>query len=83
VNVHGRSLSVGGRRPGKDQSMHRTHEDGSEIDDTDIEAVRDAVWRHLVVTPWQRGDILALDNHSTSHGRLPYEGPRPIAVCWA
>jgi alpha-ketoglutarate-dependent taurine dioxygenase len=65
------------------QSMHCTHEDGSEIDDADIEAVRDAIWRHLVVTPWQRGDILVLDNHSTSHGRLPYEGPRHVAVCWA
>jgi hypothetical protein len=45
--------------------------------------VRDVVWRHLVPTPWQRGDVVAIDNHSTSHGRLPYEGPRHIAVCWA
>jgi hypothetical protein len=65
------------------QSMHCTHEDGGEIDDRDIEAVRDAVWEYQVVTAWRRGDVLALDNHPMSDGRLPYEGERHIAVCWA
>jgi hypothetical protein len=30
--------------------------------------------------PWQRGDILMLDNILAAHGRAPYEGPRKILV---
>jgi len=63
--------------------MHSTYLDGSEIPDEDLEHVRDVVWRHLIVEPWRQGDVVAIDNHSMSHGRLPYEGPRRIAVCWA
>jgi alpha-ketoglutarate-dependent taurine dioxygenase len=66
-----------------EQSMHCTHLDGSEIAREDMEAVRDVVWRHMVIEPWERGDVVAIDNHSVSHGRLPYEGPRRIVVCWA
>jgi alpha-ketoglutarate-dependent taurine dioxygenase len=64
-------------------AMQCTHLDGSPIPDADIEAVRDAVWRHLVVVPWKRGDVVAIDNFAVSHGRLPYAGPRMIAVAWA
>ncbi len=71
------------RKPALEQSMHCTYEDGREIPDEDMDAVRDAVWRHLVVDAWQQGDVVAIDNHSASHGRLPFEGPRKIAVCWA
>lgn len=65
------------------QALHCTHVDGGEISDTDMEAVRDAIWKNLVVEPWQRGDVVAIDNHSVAHGRLPYRGPRQVAVCWA
>jgi alpha-ketoglutarate-dependent taurine dioxygenase len=64
-------------------AMHVTHMDGSEIPDADMEAVREAVWKHLVVVPWRRGDVLAIDNYAVSHGRLPFRGPREVAVCWA
>lgn len=66
-----------------EQSMHCTYANGDEIPDADMEHVRDAIWRHLVITPWQRGDVVAIDNHSVAHGRLPYRGPRQVAVCWA
>jgi alpha-ketoglutarate-dependent taurine dioxygenase len=66
-----------------DLSMHCTYRDGREIPDADVEAVRAAVWKNLVIVPWRRGDVVAIDNHSVSHGRLPYSGPREIAVCWA
>jgi hypothetical protein len=65
------------------QAMHCTYLDGREITDADMEHVRDVIWRHLVITPWQRGDVLAIDNHSVAHGRLPYNGPRQVAVAWA
>jgi hypothetical protein len=70
-------------RGSDEQAMHCTYADGREIADADMEHVRDVIWRHLVVTPWQRGDVLAIDNHSVAHGRLPYSGPRQVAVAWA
>jgi hypothetical protein len=71
------------RRDPDERAMHCTYGDGSEIAPADLEAVRDAVWRHLVTFTWQRGDVLAIDNYAVAHGRLPYRGPRQIAVCWA
>jgi alpha-ketoglutarate-dependent taurine dioxygenase len=70
-------------RSADEQSMHCTYADGREIPDADVEHVRNVVWKHLVVYPWQQGDVIAIDNHSVAHGRLPYSGPRQIAVCWA
>ena len=70
-------------RQSDEQSMHCTYADGGEIPDADMEALRDAIWKNLVVTPWRRGDVVAIDNHSVAHGRLPYRGPRQIAVAWA
>ncbi len=67
----------------EEQSLHCTHADGREISDADMEAVREAIWENMVIEPWQRGDVVAIDNHSTSHGRLPYQGPRQVAVAWA
>ena len=70
-------------KPVDEQSMHSTRLDGAEFPAADVEAVRDAVWKHMVIEPWQAGDVVAIDNHSVSHGRLPYEGARRIVVCWA
>ncbi|NQY90895.1 MAG: TauD/TfdA family dioxygenase [Deltaproteobacteria bacterium] len=70
-------------RSSEEQAMHCTRLDGSEIPTRDVEAVRDAIWRNMKVTPWRRGDVLVIDNHSTSHGRLPYSGPRKIAAAWS
>ncbi|HVP30710.1 MAG TPA: TauD/TfdA family dioxygenase [Myxococcota bacterium] len=64
-------------------AMHCTHRDGGEIADADVAHVLDVIWRHLVIVPWRRGDVVAIDNYAVSHGRLPYAGPRRIAVCWA
>ncbi|MFP6626112.1 MAG: TauD/TfdA family dioxygenase [Deltaproteobacteria bacterium] len=67
----------------QDRAMGCYRLDGSEIPDSDMEAVRDAIWRNLVVTPWHKGDVLVIDNHAVGHGRLPYSGQRGIGVCWA
>jgi PAS domain S-box-containing protein len=63
--------------------LHCTYGDGTPIPDSDMEAVRDAIWKHQVITPWKRGDVVAIDNDSTAHGRMPFYGPRMIAVAWA
>lgn len=70
-------------RSSDDQALHCTYRDGREIPEADMEHVRDVIWRHLVAVPWQTGDVVAIDNYAVSHGRLPYRGPRQIAVCWA
>ncbi len=66
-----------------DQAMDCTYGDGAPIPDQDMEALRDAIWKNLIAFQWQRGDVLAIDNRAISHGRMPYQGPRNIAVCWA
>jgi alpha-ketoglutarate-dependent taurine dioxygenase len=33
--------------------------------------------------PWQKGDIISLDNMRTAHARMPFKGERRIAVAMA
>ena len=65
-----------------DQSMHVTFGDDSPIPDNYVEHIEDVIWKNMVIQPWKKGDIICIDNFSTSHGRLPYYGPREIMVCW-
>jgi alpha-ketoglutarate-dependent taurine dioxygenase len=71
------------RRPADEQALHCTYRDGSEIARADLEHVRDVIWDNMVVFRWQPGDVVAVDNNVVGHGRLPYRGPRRIAVCWS
>ncbi len=64
------------------QPMHATYGDGGEIALADVRTLVETIWRHLVIEPWRVGDILAIDNRSTGHGRLPFKGPREVLVAW-
>jgi len=71
-------------KPAEQRSMHTFYADGSEIPDEDIEHVRDLIWKNIVIEPWEKGDVLAIDNFSVAHGRLPYKNDdREILVCWS
>lgn len=54
--------------------------DESPIADDEVAHLGEVFFAHCVQNPWQAGDIIALDNMRISHARLPYRGPRRIAV---
>ncbi len=54
--------------------------DGSPIEDAALEEIRSAYDRERVVFPWQKRDVLLLDNMLAAHGRRPYRGARKIVV---
>ncbi|WP_201364102.1 TauD/TfdA family dioxygenase, partial [Dictyobacter formicarum] len=54
--------------------------DGSPIEDAVMQAICQVYAELEVSFPWQRGDILMLDNMLAAHARNPFEGPRKIYV---
>jgi alpha-ketoglutarate-dependent taurine dioxygenase len=60
----------------------RTHDarygDGSDIDPATIEHLFDVLDAETVAFPWQRGDVLWLDNRLCMHGRNPFRGRRRV-----
>lgn len=59
------------------------HGDGSRIEISDLDAIREAYRQETVVFPWNEGDILVLDNMQVAHGRNPFSGERKIIVSMA
>lgn len=57
--------------------------DGSEIETAALDEVRRAYAAASIHFPWQRGDVLMLDNVLVAHGRAPYRGERRILVTMA
>lgn len=54
--------------------------DGSPIEPEVLDALREAYRQEAVIFPWQKGDVLLLDNMMAAHAREPFEGPRKILV---
>ena len=57
--------------------------DGSPIDSSVLETIRNIYRQQAVIFPWQKGDVLMINNFLTSHGREPYAGPRKVLVAMA
>lgn len=57
--------------------------DGSPIEPEVLDQLRAAYEQELVAFPWERGDVLMLDNMLAAHGRAPYAGERKILVAMA
>jgi alpha-ketoglutarate-dependent taurine dioxygenase len=53
---------------------------GAPIEDEVMAEIVDVYWRVAVQFPWQRHDVLMLDNMLTAHSRNPFKGARKIAV---
>jgi alpha-ketoglutarate-dependent taurine dioxygenase len=54
--------------------------DGTPIEASVMDALRDAYEQETVSFPWERGDVLMLDNMITAHARAPFVGERKILV---
>lgn len=52
--------------------------DDSRIPRKDLYKIMDTLDTHTVSFPWQKGDLLVLDNVLTMHGRAPFKGKRRI-----
>lgn len=77
------SVAMKRRSPADDLAYYCTYADGAAIPDADVKALLETIWRHTVLTPWRRGDVLAIDNRSVAHGRMPFRGPRQVVACLA
>ena len=56
------------------------YSDGSRIEDSVVEEIREIYQKIAVNFRWREGDVLMLNNMLTAHGRNPYTGPRKIVV---
>ncbi len=52
--------------------------DGSPIEPSVLDHLRDAYLKEMVSFSWQPGDLLLLDNMLTAHSRASFAGPRQI-----
>jgi len=57
--------------------------DGTPIESSILDEIREVYRRTAVRFSWRRGDILLLDNFLVSHGRESYVGPRRVLVTMA
>jgi alpha-ketoglutarate-dependent taurine dioxygenase len=67
----------------QDFPLNTLYGDGSIISLSDMNKVRNAIWKNTVFSPWRKGDVVLIDNLGASHGRMPYTGKqRSVLVGW-
>ncbi|MBS1664515.1 MAG: TauD/TfdA family dioxygenase [Bacteroidetes bacterium] len=71
---------VSGFSSEEDLAFNTCYGDGTEISREEIEEIRDAYQRGMVLFAWEKGDVLYMDNMLMAHGRRPYSGDRKIVV---
>src|ERR1043165_5803982 len=54
--------------------------DGSPLDEAELSQIRTVMREQAVYFPWQKSDLLVLDNVLVAHGRNSFKGPRKILV---
>ncbi|HEY6564482.1 MAG TPA: TauD/TfdA family dioxygenase [Pirellulaceae bacterium] len=59
---------------------HAYFGDRTPISEEELDHVQRTLWDSAVIFPWERGDVLVLDNFLVAHGRMPFAGPRRILV---
>lgn len=66
--------------PLEDLPNNTYYGDGSPIEPDVLSHIRAAYEAEKMTFPWQKGDVLMLDNLLVAHGREPYEGSREVWV---
>jgi alpha-ketoglutarate-dependent taurine dioxygenase len=64
----------------EDLPFNTYYGDGSQIEASALEQIRETYRQTAVRFAWQEQDVLLIDNVLTSHGREPFVGPRKIVV---
>jgi alpha-ketoglutarate-dependent taurine dioxygenase len=54
------------------------HADGSKISKKDLYHVIDVLEKNTIAFPWQKGDVMVLDNVLSMHGRETFSGKRRV-----
>jgi alpha-ketoglutarate-dependent taurine dioxygenase len=62
----------------EDLPYNTTYGDGGLIPDEVIEILQKIQEEETIAEPWQKGDLMVLDNMLTAHGRNSYDGDRRI-----
>lgn len=57
--------------------------DGAPIEPEVLELLRAAYLEEMIEFPWQRGDVLLIDNMLSAHGRASFAGPRQVLASMA
>ncbi|MCW8127252.1 TauD/TfdA family dioxygenase [Microbulbifer halophilus] len=57
--------------------------DGAPIEESALDEIRGVLGDCQVVFPWQKGDVMMLDNMLVAHGRSTYRGERKVVVAMA
>ncbi|MGO3130278.1 MAG: TauD/TfdA family dioxygenase [Alcaligenes sp.] len=57
--------------------------DGSPIPDETLDEVRRVLDEETVIFPWEKGDVMMLDNMFVAHARTPFKGSRKVVVAMA
>nr|QEO74780.1 AMP-dependent synthetase and ligase [uncultured bacterium] len=74
------ATGLGAAMKEEDLPINAYYGDGSPFDVPTLDAIRRAYQEAAVTFAWQKGDVMLLDNMLVAHGRMPFSGPRRVAV---
>ncbi|GCE28509.1 protein AmbD [Dictyobacter alpinus] len=64
----------------KDLSINATYGDGTPLEVQALDHIRNTTRQATTKFPWQKGDVLLVDNTLVAHGRSAFSGPRKIVL---
>jgi alpha-ketoglutarate-dependent taurine dioxygenase len=67
----------------EDLPNHTYYGDGTPIEPETLTLLQEAYLAERVIFPWERGDVLLIDNILMAHARNPYSGARQVLVSMA